>query len=140
MWMTRLLEVQPQFRPGGNNELQPGIVEMSTEAKALWIAFHDENETGIKDIDNALVRSVANKSPEQAARIAATIALVRGLEPCAEEGNRPFTIPTISATEMRGGITLAKYYRAEIARLAETGASSKSTKKAQKLLDWLQAP
>ena len=135
--MAKLLEVQPQFRPGTNNELQPGIIEMSYEAKTLWVEFYNENERGIKEIDNALVKSVAQKSPEMAARIAAVIALVRGLEPCPEEGNRPFTIPTISATEMRGGITLAKYYRGEIARLAETGAS-KSIKNALLLLNWFQ--
>lgn len=137
--MAQLLEVNPYIKAGTRNELQPSIIEMSDGAKALWIDFHNENETDLAGPENALPRELWNKAPEQAARIAGTIALVRGLRACPEEGNLPFIIPTISSEEMRGAIELTRYYRAEIVRLVEVGSVSQSVDTAQRLLDWFKA-
>ena len=138
-YMTQLLEVNPYIKPGTRNELQPSIIEMSDGAQSLWIDFHDENEADLAGPENVLPRELWNKAAEQAARIAGTIALVRGLRACPDEGNLPFNIPTIAPEEMRGAIELTRYYRAEIVRLVEAGSVSQSVDTAQRLLDWFKA-
>jgi len=109
------------------NELTSKKIELSHEAKALYIRFHDAIENSIGD--NRLfsaVRGFANKVPEHALRLAGVIALFNDIH-CHE-------IDTIS---MSAGIELAKHYLSEALRLHHSSATNPDLALAEKLLDWL---
>ena len=72
------------------------------------------------------VRAYASKSAEQAARIAGVLTLWADLD-----------APEVGAETMRHGIALASFYLKEARRLAEAGAVSEETAKAERLRQWL---
>lgn len=54
------------------DELQPEILELSPEAKAVWVAFHDDVEAELRPgRDMAEAKDVASKAADNAARLAA---------------------------------------------------------------------
>lgn len=110
------------------NELTPRIIELSDEAKALYIKFHDAIENGVGD--NRLlsaVRGFANKAPEHALRLAGIIALFYDID-CHE----------IDAVSMTAGIELAMHYLQEALRLHNSSAIDADLALAERLLEWLQ--
>ncbi len=55
-----------------NGRLNPQMLELSTDAKKIWIAFHDDVETELRPgRDMAEARDVASKAADNAARLAA---------------------------------------------------------------------
>ena len=53
-------------------ELKPAVLPLSSDARRLWIAYHNETERELApEGELATVRDVASKSPENACRIAA---------------------------------------------------------------------
>jgi hypothetical protein len=67
-----LLECPASAANEAGNELTPRAIELSTEAKDAWVAFHDQIESAMAQ-ESALeyLRDVAGKAAENAARIAA---------------------------------------------------------------------
>lgn len=102
---------------------------MSADAEAKWIAFfnHVEAECGPEG-DLKLIRDVAAKAAENAARIAAVIAAV-------EKGDTDH----IGLGSMRCGIALADWYLREALRLAHAARLDPKLARAQALLDWLRS-
>lgn len=107
-------------------ELNPPALELSSEAKRLWIPFHDycdkEARTGG---ELELVRGLANKAPEHAARLAGVLSVIRGTT-------------VISTDELQAAIELMNYYLIDALRIADTGILNQDIKDAAALLDWLQ--
>jgi len=112
-----------------SNELTPRKIELSHEAKALYIKFHDAIENGVGD--NRLlsaVRGFANKAPEHALRLSGIIALFKDIN-CHE----------IDAISMTAGIELATHYLQEALRLHNSSAVDPDLALAETLLKWLHS-
>jgi hypothetical protein len=127
--MLELLESELTVHEGTANELAPRDLQLHPDAKALWIAFHDEVEAQLVDGGKLCqIRGLANKAPEHAGRIAGILALVENLG-CA----------SISDKWMEAGITLTTHYLNEAMRLYEAGVSDPDIKEAEKLRQWLES-
>lgn len=116
--------------PTGSNsqELAPVQVPLSNGARELLWRFYEVIEKEQAPGGNLEhVRSFASKAAEQAARIAGVLTLFADLG-----------APEVTLEAMGWGVTLAEFYLTEARRLAEAGAISEETEKAQRLLTWLQ--
>lgn len=99
------------------------------EARALYVDFANaiEGELGPKG-SLAMAKAFASKLPENAARIAGTLALIA--DPAASQ---------IDAATLADAISLAKYYLGEAVRLMASGAIDPELRLAATLLEWLHA-
>ena len=107
-------------------ELNPPILELSVQAKKLWVPFHnycDSKSAPGKELDS--IRGLANKAPEHAARLAGILSVVRGST-------------VIHLEEMESGIELMNYYLSEASRITNIGQINQGIRDASALLDWLQ--
>jgi Protein of unknown function (DUF3987) len=109
--------------------LKPKRLGMSPMAARLWWAFYNEMEDRIgkgKDLED--VRGFANKLPEQAARIAAVLAVFQhGLK-----------VEEIEDEMLANGITIARYYLSEAVRLFGVSSPNPIIVDAQAVSDWLR--
>ena len=111
------------------NELTPKALEMSPEARELWIEFHDAVEKSMRpDGPLAALRDVAGKAAEQAGRIAGVLQIV------ADPG-----VSAIGTDAMTRACELATWYLNEAARLAREAHVPPKVRDAQTLLAWLHA-
>jgi hypothetical protein len=137
--IRELLAVPPRMKEGTRNVLDPPEIRMTEEAERLWIAFHDDNERKLaKSAANAVVKAFANKLPEQAGRIAANLALVRGLTLRSADDLTFYGWPAIEADDMAGAIELARYHLDEVLRLVEVGEPDQGLEDAAALLEWMR--
>lgn len=99
------------------------------DARALYVDFANaiEGQLGPK-ASLAMAKAFASKLPENAARIAGTLALIAN--PAAR---------MIEATTLADAISLAKYYLGEAVRLMASGAVDPELRLAQTLLEWLHS-
>lgn len=110
------------------NELEPPVLQLSQDARSLWIKFSDRIETQLGPHGKyAPIKSRANKMPEMAARIAATLTLL--------ENSRA---THVHVEHMQRGASLAEYYAEEALRLSSIAKISEDLRDAQQLLLWLQ--
>ena len=127
---TLLLDILERPLPlaeGRLNELRPRILPLSSEARRIWIGFHNHVEQRLgSGGELEPVRGLANKLPEHAARISAVLTLVEDIH--ADE---------VSRANMEAGIAVAQHYAAEALRLFGAGRISGDLYEAQKLLTWL---
>jgi hypothetical protein len=130
LYDARLLQIlrTPQpLAPGKNNELEPRELPLSAGAQSLWSRFADHIEREIRPGGGLeLVRGLANKLPEHAARIAGVLTLVEDIH-----------AGDIANTEMAAGIELVQHYAAESLRLHGASRISEGLRRAQEALDWL---
>ena len=112
---------------GTRNELDPPLLALASDARALLQAFALEVERA-QAAGGSLetVRPFASKAAEHAARLAAVQTLYA--EPSAEQ---------IDAEAMAGSIKLATYYIGEAARLCDTAQVSAQTIEAERLRRWI---
>jgi len=106
------------------NQLNPPKLELSPEAKQLYITFHDycdRNAAAGNEYES--VRGLANKAAELAARLAGVFTVV-------SNGS------CINADAMERGIKLLTYYLNEAVRISSAGQISQDLKDAEKLLKW----
>jgi hypothetical protein len=124
-----LLECPASAANAAGNELTPRTIELSAEAKAAWIAFHDQIESAMAQ-DSALeyLRDVAGKAAENAARIAAVLTIVETPDASIIEGDA-----------MTAGCELMTWYVFEALRLSGAHRQPQALRHAIKLLDWLRA-
>lgn len=126
--LQSILERPHPLVPGKPNELSPRVLMMSAEARSEWIRFQDEVEYHLgKGGKFETVRSRANKMPEMAARLAATLTLFDDI-----------MAGYIDLEHMQRGINLARYFLSEAARLASSAAVDVELNRAEKVLTWLQ--
>ncbi|MHA7849405.1 YfjI family protein [Roseovarius sp.] len=108
-------------------ELQPRILALGDDAKALLIQFSDAIEVAQGKGGNLEhITGTASKAAEQAARISGVLTLWRDLHAV-----------EVSAKDMADAITLAQFYLTEAARLAHAATVSCETDRADKLRKWL---
>src|SRR3712207_3965330 len=78
--LLTILESALPLAEGKSNELNPPALSLSDVARRTWIAFSDHVEQEIRPGGSLEpIRGLANKLAEHAARLAATLALVRDI-------------------------------------------------------------
>lgn len=126
-WLGGILKVPPPLADGQRNELAPSLLTLSHEAKALWIAFHDECERRLADGgEYREIRGFSNKLPEHALRLAGVLTLVGDIH--ARE---------VEVQAVENGIKLARYYAGEALRLADVRLADATTLAAEAVRKWL---
>ena len=124
--LATLLNLEPRTSDD-RNQLDPPVMELCSEAEALWIAFHDAVDA--KCVTNgayADIRGLASKAPNHAARIAAVLTLIE--KPEAME---------IAASAMANAIELLHFYLHEALRLRQSSLVDERMAKAETLRLWL---
>lgn len=108
-------------------ELSPTVLELSSEAKAAWVAFHDEVEEELRPgRDMADAKDVASKAADNAARLAALFHLF-------ENG----TDGTIGQDHMQAAASLVTWHLYEARRFMGEIALPVEINNALRLNDWL---
>ncbi len=126
--VTQILEKPLPIRDGSANELNPRLISVDTDAKKLWIRFHDENERNLAPGGSLeSIRGFASKGPEHAIRLAGILALFDDVD-CG----------SIDRDHMAAGIKLSIHYLNEALRLYEADADDPILTLAKKLKDWLR--
>lgn len=116
------LPMDPETR-----ELEPRILPLAPEARALLVAFSDAIEAAqATGGDLAHITGTASKAAEQAARIAGVLTLWRDLE-----------APNVEARDMADAIELSQFYLSEASRLANAALVSAEIDRAETLRKWL---
>jgi len=112
-----------------NGELSPCMFRLSPEAKAVWVAFHDDVETELKPgREMAEVKDVASKAADNAARVAALFHLFEG-----------WTSFNISADHMRRAASIVSWHLYEARRFMGEVSIADEVKNAVVLESWLIA-
>lgn len=109
--------------------LRPKVLTFSGTAKSMWWAFYNANEARLGpggDLEE--VKGFVGKLPEQAARLAANIAVF-------EQG---YHLQELDADTLARGIKLAEFYLSEAVRLFGKPSLDPVVRDAQHLSDWLR--
>jgi hypothetical protein len=123
------LALDPRTGRAKPNELEPCLLPLSPGARALWIRWADHCDAAMAPGGELEpVRALANKLPEQAARVAGVLAVVDAAD-CAAIGEE----------HLARGVELVKHHAAEAARLARAGLVDPDLRLARRLPDWLTA-
>ena len=110
-----------------SRELTPRELPLSPEARDKLVAFADRIEGHQKPGGSlAHITGFASKAAEQAARIAAVLALWQNLD-----------VGQVGVKEMGWGIALAQFYLSEARRLSDAASISLETSQAEALRVWL---
>ena len=113
----------------GTTILQPRPLPLSAAAQAMWWAFYNQIEGRLGEGgDLRDVKGFVGKLPEQAARIAAVLAVF----------DQGYAIQEISAEAMARGIALAEYYLSEAQRLFGQAPIDPVLEHAKLLSEWLR--
>jgi len=125
--MQELLEKPISHNRFQPQELEPPALKLSSEAKAMWVKFHDATEGQLAS-DGGLntIRGFGNKVPEHALRLAGILHLVN------DPGSLEVSVDIVAA-----GIDLAQYYATEALRVFDAPATSIDLELAGKLLKWV---
>jgi hypothetical protein len=127
---ARIFEVLSTTWPtfeGRPQQLDPRRIALASNAKGLWIEFHDDVESRCApEGDFYPIRPFANKAAEHALRIAAVIEIVADL-----------AAPWITLACLEGAIHLTTFYLSEALRLSESSLFDPKILVAEELLQWL---
>ena len=110
-------------------DLNPRLLPIArkTAAWTVWIDYHNRIESELQQYSRYFERrDIGAKSPEQAARLAAVLALFEDPE-----------VPVVPDLAMRNGIRLAHWYLEEAMRLDRMGLFNSELNDAATLLEWL---
>lgn len=122
--IAELLAEPMALSDDGGLELQ--ALELSAEAKALWIEFYDETERAQGAGEELeLVGPVVSKIGENALRIAGVITVIEGHT-------------EVSAEVMRGAVMLTAYYLKQALRIAQSGEAEAIERRAVEVLEWIK--
>ena len=124
--MTQLLEAPLPTEEGDKHVLRPRALNLSSDAKREWIAFHDSIQEGLK-CDLRPISAFAAKLPEQALRIAAVLTVVDQADAGA-----------IDLAHIERAIEIARFYLSEAVRLNGLSATDPDLILAAKLLKWMR--
>lgn len=125
--MAQFLDKAPRMLDGSGG-LDPKVLALTPDAKAMLVAFHDEVERELAPGGElSTIRGFASKMAEHAGRLAAVLEVYG--DPDAIE---------VGAETMANGIALAQHYAAEMKRLADGASIAPDLKLAQQLLAWWQ--
>lgn len=119
---------KPCRTEGEGDALDPEPLALDTDAKRIWVRFHDAAERDLAPSGAmASIRSWGSKMPEHALRLAALMAAV----------NDPETT-MIGKDDMAAGCALAQHYAAEMLRLSGDATVPPDLRMAHRLLAWWQ--
>ena len=125
--VRELLDTQLPLSEEHPTELAPSILDLSPDAKALWVEYFDTVETQLSQMGEfAAVPDFASKSAEQAVRIAALFHVFEK-----REGRQ------IGSDFMQRGIRIASWYLAEALRLVGAYETPREVSDAKQLIDWM---
>jgi hypothetical protein len=124
-----LLERPAPADNAAGNELTPRIIDLSAEARGLWIRFHDAIEKRMA-ADQSLegLRDVGAKAAENAARIAGVLTIVANADAAEIDGEA-----------MVAACKLMSWYLSEALRLSGVARQTPALRNAVKLSEWLRA-
>ena len=126
--LGHLLRRPPATKTDDAGVLEPPVMALTAEARALWGQFHDHAERRIAPgADLAPIRAWGAKAAEHAGRLAAVLALYADADAM-----------EVSAEHMACGIALVEHYAVEMLRLAGAGAVNPDLRLADRLLRWWQ--
>ena len=126
--MTALLTRTPTTKPDTTDVLDPPAMQLTDEARTLWVQFHDAVESDLGPGGTLhSVQAFGAKMGEHAGRLAAILTVYAN--PDAME---------VDAAAMACGITLAQHYAAEMLRLQGGASVSSDLRLAARLLAWWQ--
>jgi hypothetical protein len=125
--MGVLLHLTPRLKPGTTNELDPRVLRLTEEARAMARAFADSIEAQlVPHGDLRPVAGFAAKLGEQATRIAGVLTIFDN--PHAER---------IGVEHVERGIRIAQFYAQEALRLYGTARVDRDIDDAERLRIWL---
>lgn len=108
--------------------LNPPVLALSPEARALLVAAYNETEAAqSRDGELVAIREWASKSAEQACRIAGTLTLIAD----------PDSIH-VTVEAMRGALTVMQFHMGEYFRLIGSADVPEHILRAARLLEWLR--
>ena len=108
--MSSLLESPMPVVEGTRNELSPRLLELSSEAKLLWIEFYRFVEKELCEGKKFfLIIGFASKPAEQLLRVAGVLTLIDRTD-----------APSIPSSTVAEAATLMQYYLSESLRLFNT--------------------
>ncbi len=126
--MLEIFEAPQQAANAQGNELTPRVLDLSPEARKIWIAFHDETEGGMGETARFVeLCDVAGKAAEQAARVAGVLTMIDDPHSC-----------VISAGVMARGCRLMRWYLSEALRLTDEHHVPQEMTDAQTILKWIR--
>jgi len=124
--LRELLDRPPPLRPETRNELQPRLIGLSRDAKALHVEIANAIESRMApDAELASVRAWASKGTEQVLRVAAVLTLVE----------HPDANVIDAATLERAGEIVA-YHLGEAARIVGTASVPVEIRHAEAIVRW----
>jgi hypothetical protein len=123
--LLRLLSLSQE--PGRDGELRPVDVELSPEAKRLWVTFYNEFADDQSNAGSDDLAAVFGKLEAYAARFALVLALVAAPDSRA-----------IDAESVRAGIGLAKWFASEAERMYAIFAESDEGRERSTLIGWIR--
>jgi hypothetical protein len=126
--ITGLLQRPRAHAEGCPAELTPKQLQLATDARRLWIAYHDNIEIQCGPQGAlAAIAGLAAKLPEHAARLAAVLAMTDNPDVIEIEGDY-----------MAAGIALAEHYQTEALRLFESGFIDPDLKLVERVLNFIR--
>lgn len=129
--LAKLLTVAFSGMNPETRELEFQVVQLTPQAREMWIAFSDhlEMQQGV-DGDLAEVSDLASKMAQHALRLAAVVAYYQSGDKLIRDG--------ISADAMKAGIALGQYYLAEALRLFNAGSVDEDSDNAHALVEFIR--
>ncbi|MBB5374325.1 YfjI family protein [Acidocella aromatica] len=119
---------RPHRMLDGSGGLDPQVLTLTDDAKAMMVAFHDEIEQRLAPGGEfSSIRGFASKMAEHSGRLAAVL----------EAYGDPEAVE-VGAEAMANGIALVQHYAAEMKRLADGASIAPDLKLARHLVEWWQ--
>ena len=123
-----ILETRPTLAAGKRNELEPRALPLSPEAADVWKMLHNHIESQLGATGElAAIKDFANKSAENAARIAAVMTIVADI-----------AATEISRETMHNAAVIVEWHVGEADRLQQSGVIDPRLRHAAAMLEWLQ--
>ena len=123
-----ILETPLPLKEGTQNELEPRRISLCSDAKSIWVKFHNHIESLCKEgRELHRIRGLAAKVAEHALRISGVLALLDDIQ-----------AKDIKSEYIEAAIELTQYYLSEALRLFEAVTDNPDLILAEKLLGWLK--
>lgn len=124
--MEKCLTAIPSLREGSRNELDPPVLRLTADAKAIWIRAHDAVECRMApEGEYSTIRPWASKAAEQILRVAGVLSVIADTE-----------ARTIETASIEAGATLVDWYLSEVLRLVGVAELPPDIRAAESVLRW----
>lgn len=125
--LSSILELNLPLAANCINELKPRLITLDRDATDLYKKYADHIESKVgSNGELEQIKGFANKLPEHALRIGATIALFNDIN-----------IGVLNFESLKQSIELADFYAIELLRLCDEGLTDPKIVLAEKLLAWI---